>query len=312
MPRNLPEQVHRDRSASTAAGPSADGRPADPHGITPWILGLLLVIVVVAIGLYGAGYYALPVQQRFRSPLHDELKPSGTIGHALGIVGSAMLVGMLAYSARKRIRAMHELGKLSVWLRVHIFFGIAGPLLITYHTAFKLRGIVAISYWCMIIVAISGVLGRYIYAQIPKAISGRELKHQEITRELERLHAKLAELVDPFHMRRIVAAMTFPNRVTQSSLVALIAMLRDDLVRRPRRRAQLAGILNDLHGLPHGARRRIYRAANEIELLQRRIVLLRSSRSLFKYWHVLHLPLAQTMYITMIIHILVVVSMGYF
>lgn len=280
--------------------------------MAPWILGSVLVILVLAIGLYGAGYYALPVQQRFRSPLHDELKPSGTIGHVLGIAGSAMLVGMLAYSARKRIRSMHGLGKLSAWLRVHIFFGIAGPLLITYHTAFKLRGIVAISYWCMIIVAISGVLGRYIYAQIPKAISGRELKHQEITHQLERLHAKLAELVDPFHLRRIVSAVTFSNRVTHSSVAALLAMLGDDLIRRPRRRAELAAILNDLPGLPPAARRRIYRAANEIELLQRRIVLLRSSRALFKYWHVLHVPLAQTMYITMIIHILVVVSMGYF
>ncbi|MBI2840191.1 MAG: hypothetical protein HYX75_17890 [Acidobacteria bacterium] len=155
--------------------------PAKRTAVAPTILrGLLVVIVaalvMVVIGLlmYGWSYYGLPLEQRFRSPLHADLKPSGRIGHLLGSVGSVLLVGLLPYSFGKRTRVISDWGPLSGWLKFHIFCGIAGPILITFHTSFKVRGIVAISYWSMIAVAASGVFGRYLYAQIPRALSGKE------------------------------------------------------------------------------------------------------------------------------------------
>ncbi|HSE42015.1 MAG TPA: hypothetical protein VLH08_14720, partial [Acidobacteriota bacterium] len=116
-------------------------------------LGTILAAGIIVLIDYGYVYYSSPVTGRFRLAHHKELKPGGTIGHKLGIAGSGMLTLLLVYSVRKRLRFMQGKGALSLWLKFHIFLGVAGPSLITFHSAFKLRGIVAISYWSMVIVA---------------------------------------------------------------------------------------------------------------------------------------------------------------
>jgi hypothetical protein len=70
-----------------------------------------------------------------------------------------MLVPFL-YMARKRVPALRNLGNLRWWLEVHLFCGVIGPVLVTYHTSFKFNGIVSAAYWSMVIVVLSGFVGR--------------------------------------------------------------------------------------------------------------------------------------------------------
>lgn len=46
-------------------------------------------------------------------------------------------------------------------------------------------------------------------------------------------------------------------------------------------------------------------------ILSRRLGMLRSMQSLFKYWHIAHLPFAITMFVIMIIHVAVTLAFGY-
>ena len=46
-------------------------------------------------------------------------------------------------------------------------------------------------------------------------------------------------------------------------------------------------------------------------ILSRRIGLLRVMQKLFKYWHIVHLPFAITMFIIMLVHIVVTITFGY-
>ena len=90
-----------------------------------------------------------------------------------------MITGMLSYMARKRYRFLSRMG-LKHWLEFHIFLCTLGPYLVLFHTAFKFGGLVAISFWSMVAVFLSGVIGRFIYLQIPRSIEGRELSLNEV------------------------------------------------------------------------------------------------------------------------------------
>jgi len=75
---------------------------------------------------------------------------------------------------------------------MHIFFGAVGPLFIILHSTFKYNGIVSVSFCSMILVALSGVLGRYLYVQIPKTIRGTELSRKEVEQQITELSDQLA------------------------------------------------------------------------------------------------------------------------
>ena len=144
---------------------------------------LILVVLITFMFLFinGLNYYKTDLGERFYHPLHESLKPSGSVGHGLGIVGSfLMITGMGTYMARKRYRIFSRLGLLKHWLEVHIFLCTLGPLLIIFHTALKFGGLVAISFWSMVAVFMSGIIVRFIYIQIPHTKEGRELTQNEI------------------------------------------------------------------------------------------------------------------------------------
>jgi len=147
-------------------------------------LGALVIIVFFTLILLitdGISYYKTSIDERVYHPSHAVLKPSGNTGHGIGIAGSlCMIIGMASYMARKRYRFLSRLGALKYWLEFHIFLCTLGPVLVLFHTAFKFGGLVAISFWSMVAVFISGIIGRFIYIQIPHNIDGRELSLAEI------------------------------------------------------------------------------------------------------------------------------------
>ena len=141
-----------------------------------WVLFLFTAAASVAvIGLaIGAEYYLTPLSERPYSELYERFRPAGTWGLRYGIVGFALIVtGVALYSSRKRFRWMARMGKLKYWLEFHIFLCTVGPFLVTLHTSFKVGGLVAIAYWSMVVVALSGIFGRYVSARIPNTVQGQ-------------------------------------------------------------------------------------------------------------------------------------------
>ena len=122
----------------------------------------------------GLSYYRTPVNERPRHQAYKTFKPGGSYGHGYGVIGSAMMLLMLLYSARKRIDFFKRFGPITHWLDIHIYLGIWGPLLIILHSSFKVHGLIAVSFYSMLAVALSGVLGRYLYLQIPRNIRARK------------------------------------------------------------------------------------------------------------------------------------------
>ncbi len=275
-------------------------------GIMVIIVGFTLIILLTN----GLEYYRTGLEDRAYTSGHDTLKPSGVLGHGLGIFGSLLIIiGVASYMARKRYRFMSRMGLVKHWLEFHIFLCTLGPVLILFHTAFKFGGLVAVSFWSMVAVFLSGIAGRFIYLQIPRSIEGRELSLSEVRAMKSDLteNLKSSYSLDEDAYKRIIESF---NRKTVSSsrhlLISFIRNLTDDRksinhVRRELKKLSLQG----------KDRRKIVSLVKTDIKLSRRIERLDRMKDLFRYWHVAHLPFAMIMLFIMVIHVGVTILFGY-
>lgn len=275
-------------------------------------IGFLILVVLLAtsfLAYQGYSYYSLGIEQRFFHPEHQTLKPSGFLGHTLGILGSLlMLVGVSTYMLRKRISKFSRIGVLKYWLEFHIFLCTLGPILVLYHTAFKFGGLVAVSFWSMIAVVLSGVIGRYIYLQIPRTIEGREMNLNEINQIKEDLNNKLIKgyNIDEKVLEEILNAVKKrPDRSENNMVARSIAKYRFE-----RKTIKDVKTILGQHNVSSKNYREVAELIKDEINLNRKIDRLISMQNLFKYWHVAHLPFALLMLIIMLVHVAVAITFG--
>ena len=142
------------------------------HVLALAFLVIAAIYAAVFFFLGGRSYYGTALRVRGYAPEHGLLRPSGQAGIAFGIVGLGLIGVTLIYAIRKKLRPKAG-GRLKIWLEVHIFCGIVGPALITLHTSFKFNGLISVAYWSMVVVVLSGFVGRYLYVRIPKTLRRR-------------------------------------------------------------------------------------------------------------------------------------------
>ncbi len=271
------------------------------------VVYLLSLAVVVHFFVQGVDFYRTPLAERAHHEGYWAWKAGGTTGHTLGVVGAAMMVLMLGYSLRKRVALLRRLGPLSRWLDVHIYLGVFGPLLVVLHSTFKVHGLVAFSFWSMVLVALSGVLGRYLYLQIPRTRAGEEIALAELERMDRGLSQRLSDRfgLDPMELARLDEVVPAPSHT--GLLHGVVRMLVDGM----RLRSALREFARGCGHVPAGALAEFERAARQKALLRRRIVLWDRVHELFHYWHVFHKPFAVVMYVFMIVHVVVAFMTGY-
>lgn len=280
------------------------------HRIYLAVLSLIVMLALAAIFNKGYSYYKISLEERYFHPDHILLKPSGLWGHGMGILGSVlMILGVSLYMARKRYRIFSRVGILKHWLEFHIFLCTLGPILVLFHTTFKFGGIVAISFWSMVAVFVSGVVGRFIYIQIPRSIEGRELSLNEIRGMKGDIGDTLINDIqmDVESHRVIVDTIKVRAEYDQSNLmVRAFKKYFDD-------RKSLRAVRSVLkkNNLPKSQRNQVVNLVKNEISLNRRIERLTVMQNLFKYWHVAHLPFALVMLVIMVIHVGVTIVFGY-
>lgn len=249
-----------------------------------------MVVITVLATLYfiyvGYTYYGTPMEERFYHPKHNWFKPSGLLGLDLGIYGTILITfGVFIYIARKRYNFLERFIRLKYLLEFHIFLCTLGPIMILFHTAFKFGGIVSIAFWSMVAVVLSGVVGRYIYIQIPRTIEGRELTLNEIKDSKTKLTKVLEE---KFELSQNFITSIFENKNNYGTSIKLRAAIKK-------------GLKNA--GVNTSDRKIIMKIIKEERALSKKITRLEMMKKLFKYWHVIHMPFAIIMLIIVIIHI---------
>ena len=279
-----------------------------------WAPFIIMFAIAVASGYESLAHRYMP-EISILANLHSHgifteqpilYKPSKSIWRYMGWVGSTMMLLLMVYSLRKRIWFLRSLGPLKHWLRGHIFLGLMGPILITFHSTFKFQGLVAASFWAMIVTMCFGILGRYIYTQIPRSISGAELKENEINSMVEELDTALAEHLPGKPIKPLMDMITLPGEEVRGMgpLKGLGYCIKNDL-KNYLAISRMKNRLGKEYGLSRKIRRETVALFKKKAGLIRRRHLLTTSHELLHYWHVVHIPLAILMFTVMFIHIAV-------
>jgi hypothetical protein len=263
----------------------------------------IVVLTTIYLGYKGYSYYSTPLEERFYHPDHENFKAGGLYGHGLGIVGTFLILfGVVMYIVRKRSKSLARFGRLKYWLEFHIFLCSWGPVMILFHTSFKFGGIVSIAFWSMVAVVLSGVIGRYIYIQIPRSIEGRELSLNEIKGMKSNIQS-------------ILSTSYRLNEVSQNAILASVNVQSQSgfFTNFFEERRKLGGIRKTLkqNNLNRKDIRQILGLVKQEMSLNTRIERLETMQKLFKYWHVAHLPFAIIMLVIVVVHVAITLAFGY-
>ncbi|MGJ5814824.1 hypothetical protein [Paludibaculum fermentans] len=300
-------------------------RPTGVSGHKVAVITVLCAAIVTAIylGWQGAGYYLLPLTDRPFHPQHVALRPAGYIGIRLGLASLVLFAGIYLYPLRKRVKPMQRVGKTRNWLDIHVLLGLIVPVIVTYHSSLKLNGLAGVAYWIMIAIVVSGFVGRYLYAQIPRSVGAAERSLQELETEADALAAEL-HTQNVFGKAELDALLQMPSsrEVAAMSLwSAIFTMARLDLSRpwriaRARRKVLSPGelwtTLGGLRRSSHEELENVLATARAQSWLTSKILFLNRAGQVLHLWHVVHRPFSYSFVILVAAHIGTVLMMGYF
>jgi hypothetical protein len=287
------------------------------------VIGWIVSIAFVAVfAVYGFDYYTLGSSERPFSPKHALLRPSGTIGVNLGVFGVLLFFLIYLYPLRKRWGWLGRQGNSRHWLDFHVILGTAAPLVIALHSSFKFGGIAGMAFWIMTAVTASGFIGRYLYSQIPRSLNAAELTIKEIQDaevklrwDAEDKHEKIGtSLIELF-------ALPSAAEVARTSMMAALCWMIWLDLKRPfqvswlRLRAGGFGAwLFSLFGVLATRNPQLERAIRIARMqasLSKRVLFLSRTKQVFNLWHVVHRPFSYSFALLAILHIVVVLGMGY-
>ena len=310
------------QSGITAPAALAKRKKGNGHRLRVMMAGIIAFLAVASIAIYGASYYVLPISERPYSDKYSMLKPGGTIGLKLGILGTVLFFIIFLYALRKLIPWLNRLGTARQWMDFHVIAGVTAPIIIAFHASFKFQGIAGVAFWIMLAVALSGVIGRYLYAQIPRSLSAAELSLSELHESEKALsEALLSQSIYP--AERVNRALHVPSaehirRI--SPIHAVVEMISLDLgmpFRLAALRRASCGFgakmrtAGGLFSSGNSEVEQIVRLVRQKASLSKRVVFLGQTQRVFHLWHVIHRPFSYAFVVLAVIHITVVMGLGF-
>jgi hypothetical protein len=268
-----------------------------------YLISGTMLAIVVAFLISRRGYYT----------------PGDDVGYYLGLVGSVMMLLLLTYPLRKYLQSFRNTGPVRHWFSIHMYLGVIGPVLVIAHSTFILKSTNAtVAFICMLFVAASGIVGRFIYVRIHRGLHGEKLNFRE-------LQAKAGFESDEMHSK-LHFVPEVENRLTQFQAYALAenlgfaksalrlftlgtrrrveyARCASELRRAMRERAEIRQWDHDK------LRRRLGRATrlvDEFLLSVQRVSQFDVYDRMFRLWHVAHVPLVYLLVLSAVAHVVAV------
>jgi hypothetical protein len=269
---------------------------------------LVWTAVIAAVLLWGG-----------HAHLERYITPQRGLGYWLGIVGGSLMLILLVYSARKRFAWLHWMGGIPAWFQFHMVLGVIGPMLILFHANFRLGATNSnVALFSMLLVAGSGVIGRYMYTRLHANLDGHEDTLEQLRAVGERLRkqstsiAVLPGLVEEFDRveKRLItpphgAFVRVLHLLTAAIRIARARYLVRQKIRQAVRNARGGGsplIARHAEHIGDLARRYAYRRLEA----GRRLSEYQLYARLFSFWHVLHVPLFFMLLIAGIVHVVAI------
>ena len=235
----------------------------------------------------------------YKSTNKIDPSPGASLSYFFGWLGFGLMCTTNLYILRKKLPSLQKVGKLSGWLDFHIFCGLMGPTFIVFHSNFKVNGLVAIAFWCMIITVASGMVGRYIYFQLLSAKGSMKKDLIRFENSFEVYRRASSKKISTRDMERIkhnaflyVGGLAPGGSIRLTTLNVFIHTIIGDLKS-----------LFLLPPLPFRANRLVRLNLQRYGKLRRRLVSITSFNKLLGYWHAFHKPFSMFMYVVAVIHI---------
>jgi Fe-S-cluster-containing hydrogenase component 2 len=206
-----------------------------------------------------------------------------------GFAGTGLIMVAAVYPMFRRFRPFRWLASNTMWFDFHMMAGWIGPMFIGLHCALKLDSWVAAAFWSMVIVVVSGAIGRYLYTLVPTVSSGNELEELDHERAFSRFRqhnpVAMAELETEMARQRDAADRT----ARRASVVYSLGWLFFEDARRPvrwlRRRRRLSRL-----GVTGKTRRDLLRRVGRKILIERGRVTAPQAQRLLHAWKWVHVP----------------------
>jgi hypothetical protein len=297
-----PLQQVRERTIKTsrpATRPASKPRE-DATGDSPSLPGRLLVFVLVGLSMWVA----------YKVATGKYYTPRSNFGFYLGVVGSVMMLLMLAYPLRKHVRFMHRWGALKNWFRIHMIMGIVGPMLVLFHSTFQLRSINAtVALFSMLGVVISGIIGRFVYTKIHYGLYGSRATLGKVREELaglsdnakSRLHfaPRVEQWLQSFEHDSMQLDRSFTSHLFSPLTIGLTRRILAFRCARELRRILKTERHPDFRGGAPEAIQLVSQYLREIE----HVAQFSTYERFFSLWHMLHVPLIYVLAACTIFHI---------
>ena len=246
----------------------------------------------------------------------EYLTPESGLGYWLGIAGASLMLLLLLYPLRKRLAWLRALGSVTFWFRLHMALGLLGPTLILLHANFKLGSLNSnVAMLAMLIVATSGIFGRYLYSKIHLGLYGRKAQVRDILADIEIMKDALGDGLPAGErvVEQLSAFATQATGVPRNFLGALCALpgleIRARMIRYHLLSDVRSTITAEAKRCGWSRRTREQRIGTVAELVELHLAAVRKAAAftfyerLFGLWHVLHLPLFFILVLAAVIHI---------
>ena len=262
---------------------------------------------------------ALLVFVGWHAHLERYISPHYGLGYALGITGGSMMLALLIYSARKRAPWLRWIGSIPSWFQIHMVLGVAGPVLVLFHANFSLGATNSnVALICMLLVAGSGVVGRYLYTRLHAHMDGHESTLEQLKSVGERLRAQSTSIAFLPGVLDVIARVEqryiAPPRAPLTRFVHLftgairILIARWLVYKEIARALRVAKAQEGRIVVKHVDRLAVVarRYADRRLEAGRRTAEYRLYARLFSFWHVLHIPLFFMLLVAGIVHVVAV------
>lgn len=285
---------------------SSDKRAGVVHGVGVGrkIAWLAVIVLVLA---------AWPVSMGWA------IKSGTGVGYYLGVVGGVMMLLMLLYPLRKHVGWARNWGPLRYWFMLHMLFGIGGPVLVLFHSTFHVKSLNAgVALFSMLLVAFSGIVGRFIYKRIHHGLYGRQSNLEELQQAVdtnqERVNMVLIEVpgisekLKLFRDTAIAQKGAFPIRVWKFMTMGWRRRRLANYCHRELQRAVV--VLAKTQGWDRNQQDRHYHAVvmqvNDYLAAVLAAAQFSAYERLFRLWHILHTPFVWLLGISGIVHVIAV------
>jgi hypothetical protein len=241
------------------------------------------------------------------------------IAYWLGVGGGVGMLLLLSYPMRKHWHFMRRSGPANRWFAAHMLLGVSGPLLILLHSNFEIRSLNAgVAFYSMVTVAVSGVIGRFLYLQLHRNLRGEKLGLEQLRARLQADNRNATQLrfapVALEHCRGFESWALECRVVTGAEVIRAMLLMpwlrwRAEFACRAELRRELAAVAATEGWSRRRLRNRLRvarRLAHDYLAGAQRVALFSAWERLFSWWHIAHVPFVYILVLSSVVHVVAV------